>query len=197
MKKNTLIAVGAVAGAAIFFCLVIAGLIALSITGIASRKVSEDERSRLVTIDTLAEYCTISGERSLCESSVTRHNLDGSLEVEYTYDSSNDPKAKDFLFVNSTAETDRTTRLARETFRCNVGVYKLGTKLAKGVKLEKQPDLFSLGDDNYAANVTRDGKIIGTVVVTRKGKTVYSLCVYGIYFGERDTLESLLGPTMR
>lgn len=197
MQRKTIIIGGAIVGGVLFFVLAAAALVSLSFTGVSSRDVREDERHMLVTINDLAPYATIPGDRSLCESYIAKRNVDGSLEVEYKYDTDEDPEAEEFLLLKSETETSGTVRLAKESFANRVAAYKMGASLVSGGRLQEDSSLFSLGEDNFAAISTLDGDVIGNIVVTRKGNVVYSLLIYGLYLDEREQLESLLKPTMR
>ncbi len=196
MKKMVVIG-SAIVAAFLVFAVVVATVILVSFKGVSSRDVRDDERRLLVTVDNLAPYAVIPGDRSLCESYIAKHNIDGSLELEYEYDTEKDPMSEDVLFFKSEAEISDTVPLAKESFATRISAYKMGSSLVSGRKLQEKPSLFSLGEDNYAAIITQDGNPIGNVVVTRKGATVHSLVILGVYFDEREHLESLLASAMR
>lgn len=197
MQKKTIVIGGAVVGGLLCVLLVAVALVAISFHGVSSRGVREEEKHQLITVDKLAAYAEIPGNRSLCESYTAKRNIDGSLELEYAYDTDNDPNAEEFLFLKSEAEMSDTLRLAQESFAGRVSAYKMGTSLVAGRNVQEKPGLFLLGEDNFAAIVAQDSKVIGNIVVTRKGTTVHSLLLYGIYFDEREPLESLFESAMR
>lgn len=178
------------------FVLLAAGAVVVSKSGVASREATGQEKRLLVTVDRIAQFVDIPGKRSLCETCVTRKNFTGSTELEYLYDTDKDPDARKFLYLVSEAETLNSETRAKETFSDQVQAYQLGTSLVAGRKMEPKPYLSTLGDDRYSSTVTQDGKPIGNIVVARKGSVVYSLVIFGVYFEDQQSLESLFDSAM-
>ena len=196
MRNRAVVGCSVVAGGA--FLLVLAGTVFITVLrhGMSLRTVQKDEKLLLVSVDDLAPHTPIPGKRSLCESYVVGHDADGAPQIEYEYDTNKDPDAEEFLLLKSEADISPTIRLAKESFEAYVTGYKMGTHSVSGLEVKECPTLFSAGEDNFAAMVTRDGDIIGNMVVTRKGKIVYGLLLYGVYFDEREPLESVFENAM-
>jgi hypothetical protein len=197
MNKKLILVFGAVIGGVLILLLAVAALLTISFTGLSSRDVLEEERHLLISADDLAMHTAIPGSRTLCESYLAKRNVDGSLELEYKYDTDEDPNAEEFLFLKSEAETSSTITLAKQSFADRITAYKMGASVVAGRKLEENRELFLLGEENFAAIVTQDGSAVGNIVVTRKGATVHSLILYGVHFNDRKTIESLFVASMR
>lgn len=85
---------------------------------------------------------------------------------------------------------------AKEVFSGNVAAYRMGIGLVSGREMVAE-DLFSLGDENFSSIVTQDGQPLGNIVVARRGSMVHSMLIYGLYFDEREPLESVMQPVMQ
>lgn len=196
MKKILLIGAGLLLAG--FCCAAIGGMALLRVSqqGVSSRAPSESELQLLSSVDSLQEFIEIPGDRELCESYIAKTNLDGSLELEYGYDTDKDPDADEFLFFKCEAEPCSTVEEAKEVFSGNVAAYRMGIGLVSGREMVAE-DLFSLGDENFSSIVTQDGQPLGNIVVARRGSTVHSMLIYGLYFDEREPLESVMQPVMQ
>ncbi|MBN2056954.1 hypothetical protein JW905_18655 [bacterium] len=188
LTTASLLAMVTVAGSLLFF----------GMKGIGTRPLQEDEKTLLISIDDLAAYFDpIPGDRRLCERSVAKRNMDGCLELEYSYDTDRDPGAEHFLYLSSEAELWKSEAAAAESCRERIAAYKTGIKIRSGRTFRETPELFSLGEGSWVAMVFQGDRPVGNIVVTRQSGTVHSLIVYGLVFDERDLLEALFQPLVR
>ena len=131
------------------------------------------------------------------ESTQVKINLDGSTEIEYEYDSEDDPGSTEYLWLISEAEINESAQLASTAFSDRVLAYKSGLLISmSGVEFVEDSRLFSLGEENYIAYMEKDGIKLGNVLVTRKDNIVFSLLLGGLYFDERELLEELMAPKL-
>jgi hypothetical protein len=162
--------------------------------GIHRRAPTEEEKRLLVHISELEEY-GLSGEGlAACETYVAKTNLDGSLEIEYKYDSDLDPGCEVYLYLVSQVETDASVAAASESFRYLISAYKLGASAVEGREVREVPGLITLGDESYGAIIEQDGEPVGNAIVVRRGTSVHSLLLLGFTFESRELLEELLRP---
>ena len=197
LKKKPVIVVCVVLGTLLLAAILGAAMLGVAFYGIARREVRPEEKRMLVSVDDLAQFANIPGDRSKCESYLAKTNLDGSLELEYAYDTDVDPAADGYLYFKSEAEISSSPDEASESFKNQIRAYKAGAALVSGRSLEDAQQLFTSGDQNYAVKVMQDGEVIGNIVVALKGKVVHSFLVFGLEFDQPEDLESLLGPKLR
>jgi hypothetical protein len=163
--------------------------------GIDSRAITEDEKKLLLTTAQFNSAVAARFSHQPCESFIAKTNMDGSLELEYEYDSQKDPNSP-FLFFKSEAEINKTVGDAEESFKMSIAAYKTGAAMAKGRKIIAQPDFFTLGEQNYAARIEDDGRVVGHIILTRVGKIVHKLLTLGMILETRDEVETLLEPVL-
>ncbi|MEM8954705.1 MAG: hypothetical protein AAGD22_11180 [Verrucomicrobiota bacterium] len=189
--KKVLIVFGSVAAA----IALLGVLFYIGARGVSVRPMFEDEKELLLPLSCFnPEYASqFSFEK--CESFLAKTNIDGSLELEYRYDSDRDPNSP-FLFYTSEAEINRSIKDAETSFSMSIAAYKTGVALVKGRTIAPLTDFFTLGERNYAARIEDDGIQVGNIVVTRQGKIVHSLLVIGMTFDSRDEIEALMSPVV-
>ncbi len=163
--------------------------------GISSREITEDEKLLLLNLDNFYRYTNKNLFPESCEKYSVKTNLDGSLELEYMYDSEKDTLS-DFLYLSSDAEINRTDKDAKESFKMTIGAYHVGSKFVKGRKIQEIPNFLELGDQSYFAMVVQDSFNIGNTVVIREGKTIHSLIILGLYFEDADILKSMFSSIL-
>jgi hypothetical protein len=190
--KRALVVLGSVA----IVALVLGVLLRLGCKGISTREPTEEEMQLLIPVSRLEPLGVTGLNPGACESVIAKRNLDGSLELEYEYDSERAPESSRFLFYKSEAEISDSAEDARESHMLQVAAYKAGTMLVKGRKLERSSASFSVGEQNYLGTVTQDGKPLGTVAVVRQGTIVHSVLILGLYFDDPEQLKTLLKPVL-
>ncbi len=179
----------------LLFCLIISCFLIL---GCTTRDIKDHEKEFLITVNELEEYGVVIDDPSEAESFQVKRNLDGSTEIEYEYDSENDSSNADILWLKSEAEVLGSVELASTAFEDRISAYKIGAFLGNSeVEIIENPELFTLGNENYSAYFEKDGKKLGNLLVTRKGDTVFSLLMIGFYFDEPELLHELMSPKLR
>lgn len=173
----------------------IAVFIYFGYNGIHSREITENEKQLLLNLDSLHKYTNKELYPESCEEYLAKLNLDGSLELEYKYDSDKD-SLSDFLFMSSNAEINRTVKDARESFMMTIGAYQLGTKFVKERNIQEIPNFIELGDQCYFGMVMQDSLELGNVIVIRQNKTIHSLIILGLYFKDINILEHIFTPIL-
>ena len=173
-------------------------VIPFSLAGCISTDENEDELPLLITIKDVANQGVDVGTTSSDgENYVTRRYLNGTTEVEYEYDSDNDPANSSLVIFYSEADTHRNDDLARDAFHDAVDAYLLGAEFGNSdVQVVEVPGSFTLGEQNYSAVIQSDGVNMGNLVVTQKGNLVYSLILGGPYIQYKQTLINLIGPKL-
>jgi hypothetical protein len=97
----------------------------------------------------------------------------------------------------SEADFHRNETLAIKGFEDAIEAYLFGASLNSGdVEVVEAPNAFTLGEQNYSAILESSGGRWGNLVVTRKGKMVYSFLLAGPYIQYKATLRDLIGPKL-
>ena len=193
MRRTRLIAVSAVAGLA-----GVAGAVvlvaALSFRGLAPRtELTEAEHSLLVQVDDLIPFGVVPRQGRFAETCRAKRNVDGSLELEYTYDVLNGDSR---FTLKSEAEVCATAADAAASFRARASAYRLGTRFAggRGKRWLDQPDLPGVGAANSVGQVQVDGKPAGSVVVVLQDRTVFSVLLSGVFIDDPADWAALFAP---
>jgi hypothetical protein len=186
MKGNVLIKLSCIC---VFFALFV---------GCMSTGVRDHEEVYLITIaDLAAQGVDIGTPSQAGENYTARRYVNGTNEVEYEYDSENDPENSGIIVFYSEADFLRNESLAITAFDDAVEAYLFGAALGgNSVEVREVPDTFTLGDQNYSAVFDSDGYRVGNLVVTRKGNMVYSFILIGPYIDRKAVLQNLIGPKL-
>lgn len=183
MKKTILIVVGVI----LVLVLGFGTLVYFGYNGISSRAPTDAEKSMLITLDVLESYGYTNQPQEATAIWSAKVNIDGSTELEYEYELESET---DYLYIVSDVNLEATEKDARDSFKIGINAYKLGLKIG-GATAEKKPNLFTLGDERYSAQIMIDGDPFGNLVVVRHGRIIHSLILMGLYFDEKEDLESL------
>lgn len=178
--------------------LILSVFFAFTIVGCGTTTVTEEEKAWLITIDDIADTGVEVGKTSEAgEKFSARRYINGLTEIDYEYDSENDPVNSKIVVFFSEADTFRDEDLAIEGFFDAIEAYKLGAKVGSNdIEVVEVPNHFVLGEQNYSAFLEVDGVRFGNIVVTRKDKLVYSLLLAGPYIRNTRTLNYLIGPKL-
>jgi hypothetical protein len=174
----------------------VVGLVVLGIKGVSSRPPTQAEKELLVSASRLEEFGMKAPNPEMCESYLAKRNVDGSLGLEYEYDSAKNPDRTKVLYVTSQVEANRSPKDARESFTMSIAAYKAGMFMGSDLRVDPSPVKLALGDQDYWAVIKRGDKPLGNIVVVRKDTIVHSFIVIGLYFAKSEDLRSLLQPTM-
>lgn len=193
MKKGI-----AIAAVLIILCCVLSVVaVIIGYRGSARREVDDSEKELLVTVQDLEVFGIVDPGHAKCESFMAKKNFDRSLEIEYEYDFEKDPACVPSLWIKSEAEIAPSEEQASTSFGDRINAYKLGASLTwQGVEIEEDPTLLSMGDESFGAFLVKDDTKLGNVFIIRKGNTVLSLLLAGVYTGEPAAIEELLAPKL-
>lgn len=168
--------------------------------GCVSRKIGENEKSLLLSINDIKANNTLPAfQTASCENYAGKKFINGSIEITYEFDSRKNPANKNaFLMLKSIITTMPSVSRADTSFEQRLQGYKIGLSIGnKEVKLMEDPALFTWGDENYSAYLTIKGKKLGTYVMTRKGNVIYTIMTVGFYINKPDVMLKLLQPKLK
>ena len=168
------------------------------LAGCIPTDVREDELPLLITMGDLANQGVEVGTPTQDgENFVARRYINGTTEVEYEYDSDQDPGNSTLVIFYSEADTHRNADRAREAFHDAVDAYLLGAEFGNNdVQVIEVPGSFTLGEQNYSAIFQSNGVNMGNLIVAQEGNLVYSFILGGPYIQYKQTLVNLIGPKL-
>jgi hypothetical protein len=155
---------------------------------------TEADRRIVLTADKLMPL-GIDEPNADAETLTAVRNFDGSVNIEYEYSSARDPYAESYLAVSSSVFVFPNALSAMQMYKMQQLGLKAGTKLAK-LKLTEMPQLHDLGDQRYAALMSRDGEPYGNLFLIREGRVVHMSTISGVVMDERSEAEKVLGPVI-
>jgi hypothetical protein len=194
--KRLLILLAIIGGISILGTAALVGLVVLGIHGVSSRQPTEAEKELLISVACLKDFEIDGLAPELCESYVAKRNLDGSLGLEYEYDSDKSPDRSQALYFSSEVEINRSVKDARESFFMSIQAFKLGMKFGKDIRLEESQKNMGLAEQEYWAVIKNGASPVGNLVVLRQGTAVHSLMVTGVHFADWEDLKCLLQTTL-
>ena len=155
------------------------------------------DRAMLVTaadVDALVE-----GGLRLSSSAETtsklRSSLDDAVTLEYEYDEGEEGE----FYMSSTVSVDPSESDARLTYSAfGIGA-DIGFSLSGEDEIEEKErnDVFKWGDQSRFVIYFYDGAPVGNLFITRKGKRVFFLLLWGVFFDEHDAFDDLVGEKLR
>lgn len=170
-------------------------LVYIGVHGVSRRQPTVEEKRLLLTVAALKDYGIDVSNATACERWAAKWNLDGSLSLEYEFDSDLDPKGREPLSFDCDAEINRSIRDARESFFMSIAAYKAGMSLV-GVDARDWEHPPTVADQCRVANLLKDDVPVGTMVVVRQGKVLHSLIVVGVTIADAEAVKSLLEPVL-
>lgn len=174
----------------------VVGVAALSYRGLEPRSaLSLLEKSLLVQVGDLVAFGIVPNAGPHTETYKAKRNLDGSVELEYTYGSALDGAR---FVLHSEAEVSASEKNAGGSFRARVKAYQIGVRLSakEGTRLLDQPALPGVGAANYVGQLCVGGKPAGSTVVVWQGKTVFSVQLSGVFIDDAEDWKALLVPRL-
>lgn len=174
----------------------VAVVAAISFRGVAPRsELTAAEKSLLVQVDDLVAFGIVPRTGRTTESFRAKRNVDGSLELEYAYRGED---ATPPFSLKSEAEVCETDVSAADSLAARVSAYRLGFRLAgeKGTELCDQPAPAGVGAGTYLGQVRSHGRPVGCALVTRRGRTVFSVLLSGVFIDDAEDWAALLGPRL-
>lgn len=177
--------------------LIILVFLLINLTGCVEGEMTDEQLAMLVTFDDLNMFDIGDFETESCESYMSKTNIDGSLEIEYEFDSAKNENNTDYLLISSQVEVNESIREAKESFRLTIDAFRLGLSISnKSLKLVEDKELFKWGDEYYSSYIVANDNIVGNLITARKDNKIFSLILMGIYFDDKDLLMELLGSKL-
>jgi len=173
-------------------CLLLALALAAG-TACMRRGIHEQDRPLLVTLRDLEPYGFKLGHLSHREKLSRTVYLDGSMEIEYEFETP-DSEAKG-IFLSSTATYERSEADAKATFRLEKGGAAIGARIG-GAKIREARGFFQWGDESHFAYLDGKDGPGGIYFSARLGSKCYSLVLAGLYFSDAKEWESLILPKL-
>jgi hypothetical protein len=178
------------------------GVVGLVVLGVPWEKTAEDlpvgesDRSAVVTIDRIAEWMGHWPVDPRNESWAKRRFVDGSWEVEYTYESGDE--TEDGLYLQSSLSVEPKLSDARMGYGVLAAAMRasLGLLAGDGIEVRERPDLVDWGEQRTSLLLVGAEGPSGNLVVARSGRRlVLYLCV-GLYFDEAEPFREFLAPVL-
>jgi hypothetical protein len=153
------------------------------------------ERRLVVTTESLEPFgFHNTGGRG--ENIRSMHQLDGSSDIQYNYESKNDPKAREYLYVLSKVQIFAQSLAAMQVFKMEQLAIRAGVGLQGKAQLVPRPELVTFGDQQYAVEIRRGDKPAGNLFIIRQGRVVHMLTIGGIHFEDPKQVEKLFKPIL-
>lgn len=181
----------------VFCALVVAAAAAVFVLSARPQEVAERDKEVLVDVHRLAPWLGDYQINSSAESVAKTKYFDGSYDLDYTYDDSEDPESP---YLNCSVAFERTRQDARSAYWATWGGGKLGLSYLSDVSIAvvERNDIFRWGDESRFAVLELEGRPIGNMFVMREGKIVYFLMFTGAAVEGADDVRSLLtAPLLR
>jgi hypothetical protein len=147
----------------------------------------------VTTIKELSEYYDLKIDTTgIYETANITKYFDGSFELEYSYELLESEKY-DPLIYSLTFLKEASIKDAKQSFTINKGALKLvGNSFEQGTI---EIDSLKLpGDESYYALRTLNGEPSGMFYMTRKGKSVCTMIISGMYTTDHSLIYDLLIP---
>lgn len=116
--------------------------------------------------------------------------FDGSHELTYEYQTP-DSEQENALYINVTVSVENSTSDAWTSHGAEEVGLKIGLK-ANGIEEREIKDFYAYGDTSKFSILQSDGKPIGNIFTTRKGKRVFVMILSGMYFEDAETFKELI-----
>jgi hypothetical protein len=163
------------------------------LTGCIPLSISEEEKGLLISVEDFQDY-DFSYLAEIGEYDKVAYT-DGSIELEYEYDSF-EVKKIDQLMIISSVNFERNIAEAKQSFRSFILAYKSGAYFGDS-KVEEQENFIDLGDETFFSFLVNDeGEIFGNIIQVRRGDKIYVFMIAGPYFDDPDLVEELLEPKL-
>ncbi|MBT3814602.1 hypothetical protein HOE37_05030 [Candidatus Woesearchaeota archaeon] len=163
------------------------------ISGCIPLSISEEEKGLLISVEDFQDY-DLSYLAEIGEYDKVAYT-DGSIEIEYEYDSFEIEKV-DQLMIMSSINFEKNVAEAKQSFRNFILAYKGGAYFGDS-KVEEQENFIDLGDETFFSFlVNDDDEIFGNIIQIRRGDKIYVFMIAGPYFEDPDLVEELLDPKL-
>jgi len=170
-------------------------LLAVLASGCVKGSLTDEEKSHLLTVDDLAGFGVKAAEPEAFGKFRKTSFLDFSKDLEYEYEIPDGVTVATPLYLSCSISIEVSVKDARSTyFLQEKTVMAVGKWRDLGI--EEKKGFFQWGDDSKFALFVKNGKPVGNLFLGRKGKTVYFLCLSGVYFDDPELWAKLMEPKL-
>jgi len=165
----------------------------LALAACVPQPVREGDKALLVTIRDLEPYGLDLRRHAEAESFDKDLYLDGSLDLEYEFES---PEGADEnVYIMSTATFDMSRRDALISYRAMRAGLGIGLRFSE-LEVEMDPGFFSWGNESYFGHLEHEGRVGGAVFSTRLGNRCYAVILAGVYFSDPEEWSAFITPKL-
>jgi hypothetical protein len=156
-------------------------------------EIEEADRPLLVTLADVKDYGFELDHLAALEVFRRSRYLDGSLEVEYEFETPEG--ASEVLFISTTAGFEKSVTDAIQSFRLERGGIGIGAKVGGG-SIQEKKGFYSWGDESVFGDILGDHGPGGNIFGARLGKKTYWLMIAGLHFDDRAEWEQFIKPKL-
>lgn len=169
----------------------------LGARGVDRRPPTAPERELLVPAGALQALGLTELDPGAGETWLAKRNIDGTLELEYEYDSDRVPGAPYYLFYKSEAEINDDVQSAHESLALQFAAYELGASTVDGRELVRDDTLVTLGHEHISARIEENGATAGVALVIRQDHVVHSFLLFAERLPPFERLDELVAPALQ
>jgi hypothetical protein len=130
------------------------------------------------------------------ETWIKKRFLDGSVDVDYTYDHAEEAEEGTYIWLSCTVTIERKRSDARISYEAGSAGSSIGLGIG-GVKRRERKDLFSWGEKSRCAILVGEvDQPVGNHFICLTGNTVFEWVVVGVYFDDSEVLAEVLEPIL-
>jgi hypothetical protein len=167
--------------------------LALFAAGCSEQSVEQSDLPLLLRAGELKGYGVNIHEHERYESFRKTRYFDGSMDVDYEFQTPED--APEPLYLSVTVTFERTVRDAKASYLVQRGAAVVGGKIG-GIETETLQDFFDYGDDSYFGLLKGEKGPVGNVFGTRVGRKVYFTFLAGVYFDDPQGWAEWVTPKL-
>ncbi len=165
----------------------------LLVVACVKSEIHDADRPLLVTVDDLKQFGFEFGPLADRQVFHRTWHFDGSLEIEYEFDTPED--SDDSLYLSVTAGFERSVRDAVATYRMEKGGTGIGARLG-GVEMREEQGFFQWGDESFFASLVGENGPGGNVFAARLKNKTYWVMIAGLYFDDTNEWARFIQPKL-
>jgi hypothetical protein len=136
--------------------------------------VSASDRQALVRADDLVPFFEDYSPTPAFEGFEKTRSLDGSIELTYEYDSTDENEP----YISATISYEASTQDAAAAYLATWSIQQLGLNVAdQNMQLKELDSFYTAGNRSRFANILYSGEPVGHLLVIQKKQTVYSYLI--------------------
>lgn len=173
MKKPVAIA-ASIFGLALISLCGFSSLVLLWLAASTTVPVSASDRQALVRADDLVPFFEDYSPTPAFEGFEKTRSLDGSIELTYEYDSTDENEP----YISATISYEESTQDAAAAYLATWSIQQLGLNVAdQNMELKELDSFYTAGNRSRFANILYSGEPVGHLLVIQKKQTVYSYLI--------------------